>query len=36
MTGSGIYWVVLLDDFAGSWGLIILALFEGEKSFLQL
>jgi len=28
MTGSGIYWIVLMDDFAGSWGLIIIALIE--------
>ena len=31
MTGSGIYWVVLLDDYAGSWGLIFIAIIEGKK-----
>ena len=28
MTRSGIYWVVLLDDYAGSWGLIFIAILE--------
>ena len=28
MTRSGIYWVVLLDDYAGSWGLIFIAIVE--------
>jgi len=30
MTGSGIYWIVLLDDYAGSWGLIFIAIIEGN------
>ena len=30
MTGSGIYWIILMDDFAGSWGLIFIALIEGN------
>ena len=28
MTGSGIYWVTLLDTYASSWGLIVIALVE--------
>ena len=28
MTGSGIYWVTLLDTYASSWGLIVIAIVE--------
>jgi hypothetical protein len=31
MTGSGIYWIVLIDDYAGSWGLIFIAIIEGKS-----
>ena len=31
MTGAGLYWIILLDDFAGNWGLIFIALTEGDS-----
>jgi len=30
MTGCGVYWIILMDDFAGSWGLIFIAIIEGK------